>query len=132
MKAPVLQRLCMRDMVVSGTNYFHLMFGSLRNLTHLDLSNCVHREGMSNFDWLSKYFGAPESHLYYLVLHNVPELTQDAITNNVCKLTKLRHLDISRLVYTFQFGILLPYTKFFLISNWIFNSGSKLLIIFLN
>jgi len=96
LKAPVLQRLCMRDMVVSGTNYFHLMFGSLRNLTHLDLSNCVHREGMSNFDWLSKYFGAPESHLYYLVLHNVPELTQDAITNNVCKLTKLRHLDISR------------------------------------
>ena len=27
---------------------------------------------------------------------NVPELTQDAITNNVCKLSKLRHLDISR------------------------------------
>ena len=26
----------------------------------------------------------------------VPELTQDAITNNVCKLSKLRHLDISR------------------------------------
>ena len=68
----VLQRLSMRDMVVSGTNYFQLMFGTLTHLTHLDLSNCVHREGMSNFDWLSKYFSRPDSHLYYLVLHNVP------------------------------------------------------------
>ena len=33
---------------------------------------------------------------FVIFLLSVPELTQDAITNNVCKLSKLRHLDISR------------------------------------
>ena len=78
----VLQRLSMRDMVVSGTNYFQLMFGTLTHLTHLDLSNCVHREGMSNFDWLSKYFSRPNSHLYYLVLHNVPGTNNSGLFNS--------------------------------------------------
>ena len=96
LNAPALKRLSLRDVVICGSNYFPLLFDSLRNLTHLDLSNCLHREGMSNFDWLPKFFGNEENRLYYLVLHNVPELTEDAIVRNICQLKELRHLDISR------------------------------------
>ena len=93
LNTPKLQRLCMRDLeITQGPSYFPLLFKSLINLTHLDMSGCDHRGGMDQFKWLPKYL---KNTLAYLVLHNVREIDKKAI-QNIIKLKKLKHLDISK------------------------------------
>ena len=94
LNTPKLQRLCIHDLeITQGPSYFPLLFKSLTNLTHLDMSGCGHRDGMDEFMWLPKYL---KNTLVYLVLHNVGEIDSRAI-KNIIKLNKLRHLDISKL-----------------------------------
>ena len=61
-----------------GPSFFHLLFKRLTNLTHLDMSNCGHADGMDEFKWLPKYL---KNTLISLVLHDVDEIDIRAIKN---------------------------------------------------
>ena len=53
-----LQKLSICDIeVTDGISYYAKLFMGLSNLTHLDMSNFIHRDGMDEFAWLPKYLG---------------------------------------------------------------------------
>ncbi|XP_067009020.1 protein zer-1 homolog isoform X2 [Anabrus simplex] len=87
LRTPNLRRLAVRHLYIQGERmYFPLLLRSLTNLTHLDLSSC--------FDLGDLSYLCELKNLVSLVLFNVQRL-QDAL-ESLCKLTKLRHLDISQ------------------------------------
>lgn len=85
LKTPNLRRLTIRNLYIGDKNYFPLLLQSLPQLTHLDLSGCSDLDDLSYLTQLKN--------LVSLILHNVK--VQDALSS-ICKLKKLRHLDISQ------------------------------------
>ena len=93
LNTPKLEKLTMHSILVTdGLSYFPLLFNNLTNLTHLDISNCYHQDGMDEFKWLPKYL---KNTLQSLIMYNIRELDEKAF-ENLCKLTRLKHLDISK------------------------------------
>ena len=90
---PKLEKLTLHSLLVThGLSYFPVLFKSLTNLSHLDISNCYNQDGMDKFKWLPKYL---KNTLQSLIMYNVREIDLEAI-ENICKLTRLKHLDISK------------------------------------
>ena len=91
LRAPRLQRLAMRELYVTGGQpYLDLLLRPLPGLTHLDLSELKHVEGLGDFAFLRHL-----PRLASLVLHNVQGL--DAAVESVLSLgATLKHLDISQ------------------------------------
>ncbi|XP_023710410.1 protein zer-1 homolog isoform X3 [Cryptotermes secundus] len=88
LQTPNLRRLAVRHFIVKGEKmYFPLLLRPLRNLTYLDLSECV---DLGDLSYLCEL-----KNLISLILYNVQWL-QGAV-GSLCKLVNLRHLDISQL-----------------------------------
>ena len=88
-----LQKLSIYDIeVIDGSSYFDMILKSLSKLTHLDMSGCQHRDGMDEFKWLPDNL---KNSLQSLTLFNMEEIDELAI-ENIVKLSKLKHLDISK------------------------------------
>ncbi|XP_076664513.1 protein zer-1 homolog [Andrena cerasifolii] len=87
-KIPHLRCLALEHLKISAPEYNILLVG-LTMLTHLDLSYNSH---VGTFEFCDLV-----PNLISLVLHNVKINTQaQAFVNNICRLRKLRHLDISQ------------------------------------
>ena len=93
LNTPKLEKLTMHSLLVTdGLSYFPFLFKNFTNLTHLDISNCYHQDGMDEFKWLPKYL---KNTLVSLTMYNIREIDEAAI-ENLCKLARLKHLDISK------------------------------------
>lgn len=90
LRSPLLRRLAIRDLFVNrGPNFFDLLLKPLPDLTHLDLSNAFHNQGMAGFSWLLH-----SPNLVSLTLHNVKDVEQSIDT--LVQLKKIQHLDVSQ------------------------------------
>ncbi|KAG5869508.1 hypothetical protein JTB14_008059 [Gonioctena quinquepunctata] len=84
--APNLKKLSLRGLHMLQPSFYLMLLNSLSNLTHLDLSNC---SDLHNFSYATHLVNITS-----LVLYNVDGI--DTMVPAICKLTNLRHLDISQ------------------------------------
>ncbi|KAJ8927908.1 hypothetical protein NQ314_019538 [Rhamnusium bicolor] len=84
--APNLKRLTLKSLSSLQPDFYMLLLNPLSTLTHLDLSTC---SDLQNFDYTEHLVN-----LISLVLYNVDGI--DTKVPAICKLTNLRHLDISQ------------------------------------
>ena len=85
-KAPKLLRLTLRELEVNlGAEYFEFLLKPLHQLTHLDLSHAMHRDGFGDFEFLLVL-----RNLRSLVLHDVPGIGPTAL-NTISKMKTLRY-----------------------------------------
>lgn len=84
--APNLKRLSLRGLEMLPHDFYKLFLYQLTNLTLLDLSNC---SDLGNFEYSEQL-----SNLSSLILYNVDGIK--VMVPALCKLTNLKHLDISQ------------------------------------
>ncbi|CAG9864354.1 unnamed protein product [Phyllotreta striolata] len=83
---PNLRRLTIRSLHLLNPDFFMILLYPLTNLTHLDLSNC---HDLNDFSYTQQLVN-----LNSLILYNVHGI--EPMIPAICKLTNLKHLDISQ------------------------------------
>lgn len=84
--APKLRKLCIRGLQNLNPMFYTILLKPMERLTQLDLSNC---SDLGDFKYVEHL-----TNLTSLTLYNVNKL--DVIIDNICKLTTLKHLDVSQ------------------------------------
>lgn len=83
---PMLKRLSLKSLKMLPSDFYSIFLYRLTNLTYLDLSNC---SDLGTFEY-SEHL----ANLTSLILYNVSGMK--SMVPAICKLTNLRHLDISQ------------------------------------
>lgn len=84
--APQLRKLCLRNVIAIPVQFYAMFLKYLDNLTYLELQCCSNLGDLCFVEHLNN--------LSTLILHNVNQI--EPMIPAICKLTNLRHLDISQ------------------------------------
>lgn len=84
--APQLRKLSFKNLISVSAELYARFFKELNNLSYLNLSNCSNLADLRYIQHLNN--------LTSLILYNVDKI--DTMVPTICKLTNLRHLDISQ------------------------------------